>query len=111
MIQKDSSMKMNFRTVLYWGLAALLLAACAPAAVPSEQPAAPVFVQPTATPFLPVEVTSGPSEVAVVLSTDTPAPTPFPVATSRGPNLEATDPRTVTLASGGLQIVEFFRFT
>jgi hypothetical protein len=33
------------------------------------------------------------------------------VATSRGPNLEATDPNTVSLASGGLQLVEFFRFT
>jgi len=34
-----------------------------------------------------------------------------PVATSRGPNLEATDPTAVNLASGGLQLVEFFRFT
>ena len=33
------------------------------------------------------------------------------VATSRGPNLEATDPSTVELASGQLQLVEFFRFT
>jgi hypothetical protein len=33
------------------------------------------------------------------------------VATSRGPNLEATDPATVSLASGQLQLVEFFRFT
>ena len=33
------------------------------------------------------------------------------VATSRGPNLEATDPSTVNLASGQLQLVEFFRFT
>ena len=32
-------------------------------------------------------------------------------ATSRGPNLEATDPATVSLASGQLQLVEFFRFT
>jgi hypothetical protein len=34
-----------------------------------------------------------------------------PIATSRGPNLEATDPTTVSLASGQLQLVEFFRFT
>ena len=34
-----------------------------------------------------------------------------PVATSRGPDLESTDPSTVALASGGLQLVEFFRFT
>jgi hypothetical protein len=33
------------------------------------------------------------------------------VATSRGSNLEATDPTTVSLASGQLQLVEFFRFT
>lgn len=33
------------------------------------------------------------------------------VPTSRGPNLEATDPTTVALASGQLQLVEFFRFT
>ncbi|MDP1714409.1 MAG: hypothetical protein Q8L41_06635 [Anaerolineales bacterium] len=33
------------------------------------------------------------------------------IATSRGPNLEATDPATVTLASGQFQLVEFFRFT
>jgi hypothetical protein len=33
------------------------------------------------------------------------------VATSRGPNLEATDPTTVSLASGQLHLVEFFRFT
>lgn len=34
-----------------------------------------------------------------------------PIATSRGPDLHATDPTTVSLASGGLQFVEFFRFT
>jgi hypothetical protein len=34
-----------------------------------------------------------------------------PIATSRGPDLEATDPSTVSLASGGLHFVEFFRFT
>jgi hypothetical protein len=33
------------------------------------------------------------------------------VATSRGPNLEATDPTTVSLASGQPHLVEFFRFT
>ena len=38
-------------------------------------------------------------------------PTIAVVATSRGPNLEATDPTTVKLDSGGLQLVEFFRFT
>jgi hypothetical protein len=37
--------------------------------------------------------------------------TVLPVATSREPDLHATDPTTVSLASGGLQFVEFFRFT
>ncbi len=36
---------------------------------------------------------------------------PTPAATSRGPDLAATDPSTVSLASGQLQLVEFFRFT
>ncbi len=46
-----------------------------------------------------------PSEAAVPL-------TPVQeIATSRGPELEATDPTTVSLASGQLQLVEFFRFT
>ena len=40
-----------------------------------------------------------------------PASTAVPVSTSRGPDLHATDPTTVSLASGGLQFVEFFRFT
>jgi hypothetical protein len=30
--------------------------------------------------------------------------------TPRGDELEATDPETVALASGGLQLVEFFAF-
>jgi hypothetical protein len=34
-----------------------------------------------------------------------------PAFVSRGPNLEATDPTTVSLESGDLQLVEFFRFT
>jgi hypothetical protein len=38
-------------------------------------------------------------------------PPALPIATSRGPDLHATDPTTVSLASGGLQFVEFFRFT
>ncbi|NOH02520.1 MAG: hypothetical protein HND47_11480 [Chloroflexi bacterium] len=41
----------------------------------------------------------------------TDAPTIQAIATSRGPSLEATDPTTVSLASGQLQLVEFFRFT
>ena len=35
---------------------------------------------------------------------------PQVVATSRGPDLEATDPNTYTRASGEVQLVEFFAF-
>jgi hypothetical protein len=69
-------------------LAVLLASACAPA-VPASPAAA-----------LDASATPAPTEAAVQT-----------VATSRGPNLEATDPTTVRLASGQLQLVEFFRFT
>lgn len=90
-------------------LLALLLASCAPAASPApsvdppliQEPASPVVVEPSATPV--PNVAESPTESA--------APTPLPVATSRGPDLHATDPSTVSLASGDLQLVEFFRFT
>jgi hypothetical protein len=73
------------------GLVAVLLAvSCAPAAT-----AAPTQA-------------SVPATAAPV---DSSAPAVQAVATSRGPNLEATDPATVSLASGQLQLVEFFRFT
>jgi len=89
-------------------LIALLLASCAPAAVTEApaQPAAPtVVVEPNGTPVPNgVDVTVGPTLEAA-------ASTPLPVATSRGPDLHATDPSTVSLASGQLQFVEFFRFT
>ena len=45
------------------------------------------------------------------LPSSTPSVDVQPVATSRGPELHATDPTTVSLASGQLQFVEFFRFT
>lgn len=87
-------------------LAVLLASACAPAA-PSSQPA--VDAPASATPVSQPEVTVT-SEVTVTLdATSTQAA--LPVATSRGPELEATDPTTVKLASGQLQLVEFFRFT
>jgi len=58
------------------------------------------------------ESAPGTSTVSNPVSTATiPAPTIAVAATSRGPNLEATDPTTVRLDSGGLQLVEFFRFT
>ena len=89
-------------------LAVLLASACAPAvssppaavdasASPVSQPTEDVAATP---PEVQPEATLAPTEAAVQ-----------PVATSRGPNLEASDPYTVALASGGLQLVEFFRFT
>lgn len=82
------------------GLAAVLtLAACAPAVPASPAPTVPAATQtPETAPKPTVQVEAA-------------SPTPVAVATSRGPNLEATDPATVALASGGLQLVEFFRFT
>lgn len=87
----------------------LLLAACAPAApateLPAQQPVTPIAVEPTATPILSVVEEQPPIDSTLASAT------PLPIATSRGPNLEATDPSMVSLASGGLQFVEFFRFT
>ena len=85
-------------------IAVFLISACAPA-VPSPTPA------PTAEVTITSASTPTPFAVqpeATVAATEVP---PQAVATSRGPNLEATDPTTVTLASGQLQLVEFFRFT
>jgi hypothetical protein len=81
---------------LTFGLVAVLLASCAPQATQPPEPLAAA----TQTP----ESVTQPQVTAD-------APTVVAVATSRGPNLEATDPATVSLASGQLQLVEFFRFT
>ena len=88
-------------------LVAVILAACssAPATQPSGAP--PVAEVPSATPV--VSVVGGATQPPVAI--EPPSQAVQPVATSRGPNLEATDPNTVTLASGGYQFVEFFRFT
>jgi hypothetical protein len=87
-------------------LFALLLSACASAAMPAESPSQ--ATQPAGA-SLPT-VTSAPALEPGTQPASGEA-TALPVATSRGPNLEATDPTTVSLASGGLQFVEFFRFT
>lgn len=90
-------------------LAVVVISACAPAATTAPtQTAAPATPTPliaaTQTPETAVQPT-----VQAEAATLTPAP--VAAATSRGPDLEATDPTTVSLASGGLQLVEFFRFT
>lgn len=106
---------MTRRLIPTLSLFALLLASCAPAAVTTEsppQPAPPVAVEPSVTPLPESPTEAGmPATEVVAAPTEAIEPTPLPVATSRGPDLHATDPRTVNLASGQLQFVEFFRFT
>ncbi len=80
----------------------LLASACASAATTSV-PAAPPAVESIPATVTPESMTSVP---ATLVSVDVQA-----VATSRGPDLEATDPTTVSLASGQPHLVEFFRFT
>ena len=88
-------------SLLRFGLLAVLLTSCAPQAATETSSA-----QPSAT--LLVDV---PSPTTEAIPTESVVPTALPVATSRGPDLHATDPLTVSLASGQLQLVEFFRFT
>lgn len=92
--------------LLFWtvGLALVIVAAsCAPAETilpaPSATETAPVAAPADTT--APEAVVAAPTQVVDVQA----------VPTSRGPDLHATDPSTVSLASGGLQLVEFFRFT
>ena len=97
-------------------LFAFFVASCTPAtatASSGDEMSPPVVIQPTATFPSPVPtLDQGQSMPDVTeVPTEIPAPTPFPVATSRGPDLHATDPTTVNLASGQIQFVEFFRFT
>ena len=90
-------------------LAILLLAACASNATTTQ-----TLTQPSATALLaehpPVGLTA-----TQIFTESLPSATPpvdaQPAATSRGPELHATDPTTVSLASGQIQFVEFFRFT
>jgi hypothetical protein len=81
-------------------VAVLLTVSCAPS-VPVTPAQEIMPVSATATPALSATTISVPTQVVEVQA----------VATSRGPKLEATDPATVSLASGQLQLVEFFRFT
>ena len=98
---------MKTRLITTLSLFAVLIAACAPATAPitSASPIAPIVIAPSSTPLAEVvspTLEAAPSQVLT--------PTAFPIATSRGPHLEATDPKTVTMASGNLQFVEFFEF-
>jgi hypothetical protein len=90
-------------------LLAVFLAACAPAErATSTHP--PVAATQPATILAPTSTLAA----STLEPATEPVPgeaTALPVATSRGPDLHATDPTMVSLASGGLQFVEFFRFT
>lgn len=110
---------MKPRSILTIGLLAILwLSACAPSASPTQpEPAtaAPATVQaaqPTVPPVsTPTEILPPGTAQTEVQATEAPAEAPQAAATSRGPELESTDPSTVNLASGELQLVEFFRYT
>jgi hypothetical protein len=100
----------NPRFFLRLSLLTVILASCSPGAVtgtPGQSVSSVQQIEPSVTPFAPA---SSPQE-AVAAPTEAALPTPFPIATSRGPDLHATDPTTVSLVSGQLQFVEFFRFT
>lgn len=93
--------------LLFWtvGLVAVLVAvSCAPAET------APLVLAPT---VVSIPATAAPSDSAPEAAAASPTQIAEvqAVPTSRGPDLHATDPATVSLASGGLQLVEFFRFT
>lgn len=98
-------------------LVGLMLAGCASSEVPvviedpvvPVQPTEPVIEEPA--PPVPAE-TEPPQDTQAVPATEVPATEPPAIiATSRGDSLEATDPAGVALASGELQLVEFFRYT
>jgi len=94
----------RFNFLIFSLIATIAVSSCAPAVTSTPAASiAPATVAPKDLSTLPVpETTIVPPTQAVEV---------LPVATSRGPNLEATDPTTVNLASGQLQLVEFFRFT
>jgi hypothetical protein len=98
---------MKTRLIPTLSLIALLLASCAPAVVPTEADVTQAIVSSPS----PEATATQPSSSAEPTATQPPTVEVQPVATSRGPDLEATDPSTINLASGGLQLVEFFRFT
>jgi hypothetical protein len=97
-------LKMRNRFLTSLALVAVLAAACAPG-TSTVAPPQPDVVEPAAT--VSADTAVPPADVP----TEAAAATALPVATSRGPDLHATDPATVSLASGQLHFVEFFRFT
>ena len=102
------------RLFLQLALLAVLATACA-SGTPTVAPTQPDISQTSATPS-PIPAVETPAvdltaTYMLELLSATPPNDAQPMATSRGPDLHATDPSTVRLASGGLHLVEFFRFT
>ena len=99
-------MKNSRLHIMFPLLLILIVSACGPS---------PQQAVPTATATLQVEnkdMTEVTNEPATDANSEGTSQSPQDVMpTSRGPNLIATDPSTVNLASGQLQLVEFFRFT
>ena len=85
---------------------ALVLGACGTAARNLGATAEPIHSAPAATVDETPPSAEAPAQTAVPVLPTSPA-----VATSRGPDLEASDPESAKLDSGSLQLVEFFRFT
>jgi hypothetical protein len=92
-----------FPVIVVLGVA---LAACGtasrPVATVPEAPAATMVVGATLTGTGTASPARTPPATLVV---------PTPAATSRGPDLQASDPEAARLDAGSLQLVEFFRFT
>ena len=84
------------------------LTACGQSAVPADLPDSATLTSSATLTAIPPTLTPVPASTEASAATPTTAPA---VATSRGPELEATDPAGVVLASGELHFVEFFRFT
>jgi thiol-disulfide isomerase/thioredoxin len=95
-------------------------ASSVPTLIPSMTPTLPLAA-PTASPTFPVATftpTTTPSPTLTPFYTSTPTPTSTPTLTPTplppppwiSAQLRATDPRTVLLASGRVQLVEFFAF-
>jgi len=105
-------MKKRSQGLAFVLLAGLMIAACAPTPVsdtaaldaPLEQ------ISPSGTPFQAGVAPISTPEPALA-PTEMMEEVPLAAATSRGPDLESTIPSTVSLASGELQLVEFFRYT
>ncbi len=103
---------MKIRLLPTLSLLAVLLASCVPASTGTNPSAATQPpIQPSATSLAAEPTLEAPTQPILSGATEASTSTPLPAATSRGPDLHATDPSTVNLGSGQVQFVEFFRFT